>query len=343
MGIVTETRRGSAGFVRLKYLHKRIPADLRSHLLGIALVMSATLIWSTVPVGTRMLMKNGSAFSPAFISAGRLWVAAVLFILIRAVYAKRSGEPFHVPIGRPVWLLISAASLCINYLLYAIGLRYTTAGATSIVSQVNAVATVICAALLLGECITKQKVVGMVLAMSGVSLVLVHGSSLTELLASSHFHGNLIEIIGALAWPFYAVGQTKLLQNGGGRQILMPIFVVSAVLSLLMLPFTGPLIVKPPTIIDWVVLLFLGVGSTALAYWCYAAGLQHIETSTASMFGVLMPLFALLLAHWLLREPLQASALVGLTLVVGGLVLISWRRSHSPLRRRITVREKVSC
>lgn len=288
-------------------------------------------------------MKSGGAFSPALISAGRLWVAAILFVLIRAAYAKRSGEPFRVPVRRHAWLLISAAAICINYIFYAIGLRYTTAGATSIVSQVNAVATVLFAAVLLGERITRQKVLGMTLAMVGVALVLLHGESIKELLSSAHFHGNLIEIFAALAWPFYAVGQTKLLQGGSGRQVLMPIFVVAAVMSLFMLPFTGPLIMKTPTLNDWLVLIFLGVGSTALAYWCYAAGLQRIETSTASMFNVLMPLFALLLAHWLLQEPFQASALTGLCLVVGGLVLIAWRRSHSPLRRRVTVYRKASC
>ena len=41
-----------------------------------------------------------------------------------------------------------------------------------------------------------------------------------------------------------------------------------------------------PTPGEWGVLVFLGVVSTALAYWLFAAGLQRIETSEGSMLGV---------------------------------------------------------
>ena len=219
-------------------IQRRLTAATRSHLIGILYVLAAVIIWSTVPVGTRMLMRGSSAFSAAFISAARLWVAAVVFVLIHAVYCRRQHRTFHIAIERKGWLLIAAASLCINYIFYAVGLRYTTASATSVVSQVNAIATVLLAAWLLGERMTWQKLLGMMLAVAGILLVLFHGTSLRDLLASQYFTGNTIEIIGGLAWPFYAIGQTKLMERTHNRQILMPIFVIAAVFSLLLLPFT---------------------------------------------------------------------------------------------------------
>jgi drug/metabolite transporter (DMT)-like permease len=308
--------------------------ETRSHFIGILYVLAAVVIWSTVPIGTRLLMRNGSVFSAAFISAARLMVAGAIFIGIRALSCRKTGEPIYVPIRRRGWLLIAAASVIVNSILYAIGLRYTTAGPTSIISQVNSVATVLLAAVLLGERLTLQKISGMLIASAGVLLVVFQGSSLHDLLSSSHFVGNLIEVLAALAWPFYAIGQTKLMQAQNSRQILMPIFVVAAVLSLVLLPCTGPLIVHTPTLGDWGILFFLGAGSTAAAYWLFAAGLQRIETSEGTMFNVLMPPIALLLAHWLLQEPLHANVLTGLALVVSGLVLLVWRRTHSPLRPR---------
>jgi len=164
--------------------------------------------------------------------------------------------------------------------------------------------------------------------------VVFQGSSFHDLTSSTHLLGNLIEIMAALSWPFYVIGQTKLLQDGGTRQVLMPIFVTAAVLVCFLLPFTGPLIVHAPTLRDWGVLIFLGMGSTALAYWLFAAGMQRIETSEGAMFNVMMPITALFMAHWLLGEALHTSMLGGLTLVVMGLALIVWRRHHSPLRRQ---------
>ena len=307
--------------------------NIRSHLIGVALVIAAMIIWSTVPVGTRLLMHGAPAFSAAFLSAARLWIAALVFILLRAVYARRLGLLFHVRVIHRGWLFIAAASLCFNYIFYAIGLRYTTAGATSIVSQVNPIATVLLAALLLNERLTRQKVAGMLLAIAGILLVVFHGSSLHDLFASEKFTGNLIEILAALAWPFYAIGQTKLMSEHRDQRALLPIFVTAALLSCAMLPFTGPLIVHTPSRLDWLVLIFLGAGSTALAYWLFAAGLQRIQTSEGAMFNLLMPLSALFMAHWVLGEPLHPNVLIGLALVISGLALIVWRRGHSPIRR----------
>ena len=315
----------------MKRFHLRLAAD--SHLIGVLFVLAAMVIWSTVPVGTRFLMQGG-AFSVAFISASRLWLAAAVFLVIRAISCRHTCEPFRIPLHRIGWLIISAVALCFNYLFYAIGLHYTTAGATSVVSQVHSVAIVLLAALLLGERLTGQKIAGMLLSVAGVLLVVFQGSSFHDLTSSTHLLGNLIEIMAALSWPFYVIGQTKLLQDGGTRQVLMPIFVSASILVCFLLPFTGPLIVHAPTLRDWGVLVFLGMGSTALAYWLFAAGMQRIETSEGAMFNVMMPITALFMAHWLLGEALHSSMLGGLALVVMGLVLIIWRRHHSPLRRQ---------
>ncbi|HEY3377269.1 MAG TPA: DMT family transporter [Armatimonadota bacterium] len=309
---------------------------MRSHVTGVLCVLAAVLLWSTVPVGTRLLVRDGMVFSPAFLSAARLWLAVLVFLILRAVHCHRAGIAFRVSIRHRGWLWIAAAAISANYLFYAIGLRYTTAGATSIISQVHSVATVLLAASLLGERLTKQKVLGTVVAMIGVLLVVFQGNSLHDIFSSAHVVGNLIEVLAALAWPFYAIGQTKLVGEDGNRDVLMPIFVLSALLSTLLLPVTGPFILHPPSNMDWAVLLFLGAGSTAAAYWLFAAGLQRMQTSEGAMFNVLMPPLALLMAHWLLGESLRPSVLAGLALVVAGLVLIVWRRGHSPLRKRST-------
>ena len=301
-------------------------------LLGILCVLAAMIIWSTIPVGTRLLMRDG-AFSPAFIAATRLGITALLFIALRAGSARRLGLPFFPSLRRTGWLCIAAAAICGNLLIYAIGLRYTTAGATAVVNPVNAISTVLLAALLLGERLTARKLLGMLLAVCGVLLVVFHGASLTDLLSSRHLLGNLLEILASSIWSLYAIGQTKLQQDTGGRDILMPIFVLAALFALLMLPLTGRPILHTPRMTDWLVLFALGTVCTAAAYWLFAAGLQRIATSEGAMFNVLVPPCGLLLAHLFLGEPLHANILAGLALVVTGLICILWRRGQSPLRR----------
>ncbi len=234
----------------------------RSRLTGIVLVVFAVALWSTVPVGTRLLVKSGGAFSVGFLSAMRLWIAAIIFIGMRLLYTRRTGSAFHVPIRSYFWLFIAAAGIAFNYLFYGLGLRFTTAGVTSVITQLQSPITILLAAALLGERLTVQKLLGMCVGVAGVLLVIFHGVSLTTLCSSSHFLGNLLEVAASFAWPWYAIGQTKLLEESGNQQSLEPIFIVAALMSTLFLPFTGPFILHPPTLTDWVVLIFLGAGST---------------------------------------------------------------------------------
>lgn len=302
-------------------------------LSGILLVIAAMILWGTVPVGTRLLVRNGGAFSVAFLSAARLWMAALIFVGMRIFYARRSGQSFHLPIRRTGWLFLAAAGIAFNYIFYGIGLRYTTAGATSVISQIHSVLTVLLAAMLLGESLSMSRVAGMAVAIVGVVLVVMNGSSPHDLFTSAHFYGNLIEILAAFAWPLYAIGQTKLLEESGNQQALEPIFVGAAAIVTLWLPFSGPLLLRTPTAADWLLLVFLGVGSTATAYWLFALAIQHLQTSESAMFNVLTPPIAMILGHWLLQEPFHARTILGLTLVIFGLLLILWRRHHHAPRR----------
>lgn len=296
---------------------------------GIMLAVLAVVLWSTVPVGTRLLVQGGGAFSVGYLSAMRLWIAAIIFIVLRLRYVRRSGQACHVPLRSYGWLLIAAAGISLNYLFYGIGLRFTTAGVTSVITQLQSPITILLAAALLGERLTLQKVLGMIVGSAGVLLVIFHGVSFSALFSSSHFLGNLLEVVASMAWPWYAIGQTKLLQKSGNQQALEPIFLVAALMSTLFLPFTGPLILHVPTLTDWVVLIFLGAGSTAAAYWLFALSVQRLETSVSTMFNVLIPPLALLMAHWMLGEQLHAQVIGGLVLVVLGLVLVVWRRQHT--------------
>ncbi len=318
----------------MKHLSLTTTPAVRRRLRGIAPALAAVVLWSTVSVGTRLLLHDRDTFSVAFLSASRLTLAALAFIVLRVWYSQRAGVPFWAPVKQTGWLLIAALSIFLNYLLYNIGLRYTTAGATAVISQIHTIATVLLAALLLDESLTRRKLIGMGVATAGVLLVVIQGASPAALFTSSTLWGNLIQVVAALIWPLYAIGQTKLLRESGNQQALMPIFVIAALLSILVLPFSGPSILHPTTPLDWSVLLFLGLGSTAAAYWLFAVAVQRIETSESTMTNVLIPPISVLMAHGLLGEPLSSGVIAGSGLVVVGLVLLVWQReSRAPVRR----------
>lgn len=310
----------------------------RTRAQGIGLVITAVLLWSTVPVGTRMLVRSGSGvFSVEFLSAVRLVIATLIFFGARVLHAGPVALPLQLRKKQLLWLIIAAIGLFLNYWLYGLGLRYTSAGATAVISQVHTVATVLLAALLLNERLTRTKIAGMVVATAGVFVVIFQGVNLHDFFGAGHLYGNLLEVGAAMAWPLYAIGQTKAMQYARGREVLTPIFAFAALLMLLTIPFTGHAILLPPTGQDWAVLLFLGLGSTAAAYWCFALAMQRIETSEGAVFSALSPPVAIVLSFLLLGEPISSGAIIGVLLVVAGLMLTVWRRLPGGLRRERSV------
>jgi len=273
-----------------------------------------------------MLVQAGGAFSAEFLSAVRLGIAALVFFGIRLFYAGPAGWRFRFPRRQIPWLLIAGIGLFLNYWLYALGLRYTSAGATAVISQIHTVATVLLAAMLLNERLSSAKVLGMAVAMGGVFLVMMRGAFLQDLVAGQRMLGNLLQVGAALAWPLYAIGQAKALHEDRGQEVLTPIFAVAAVLMLFTLPFTGSALPQPPVARDWGVLLFLGIGSTAVAYWLYSLAILRIETSEAAIISVLSTPLAIGISVLLLGERVTTGAAIGVALVVLGLALTVWQR-----------------
>jgi len=311
-----------------------LDSERRIQLQGIGFVLLAVLLWATVAPGTRLLVRGEGAFSVGFLSAVRLTIAAFFFVFIRLLHHGPSGFTFRFPPRLYVWLVVAALGIFLNYWLYGIGLRDTTAGATSVISQFQGMVTVLLAALLLAEPLTPYKVAGMIVATAGVVLTMFHGHAFGGIPAAQQLRGDLIEVAAAVSWPFYVIGVTKLQHVVHDREVLAPVFLLAALLMALTIPFSGPSINGTPGLIDWLVLLFLGVGSTAVAYWFFALAVERIQASEAAMFNLLGPPLSIAIAYVFLGEQIGHNAVYGVILVIVGLALIAWhRKPHHMVKR----------
>lgn len=99
-----------------------------------------------------------------------------------------------------------------------------------------------------------------------------------------------------------------------GAIVLLPVLAVTGVGSL---PGATP---------GWLLLVYLGLGPTAVAYVAYFAGLRTVPATTASLLALLEPLTAALGALLLRGERLGVGGLVGAVLLVTAVVVLRPRR-----------------
>src|SRR5262249_1948386 len=81
----------------------------------------------------------------------------------------------------------------------------------------------------------------------------------------------------------------------------------------------------------WLLIAYLGVVPTALAYWLFQAGLRHVSATAASIISMLDPVVAAVLAWVLFGERLAASGIAGAALLILSVGVLSTGQGNEPV------------
>jgi drug/metabolite transporter (DMT)-like permease len=282
-----------------------------------AAVVAATLLWSVVPLLTKVALV---AFSAPFIAVARLAQATAM----AAACWPRSWRPSGDASAASGWRLAALAGLGLggNYVFYALGLRHTTASATNLIVQIEVVGLLVLARVFLNERLGRRRAIGALLALVGVGLVGWGGESLRALLASEHFVGTILVAVAGLCWSAYAVLHKMALAKIRFQHSLLPVFAAAAAWCI---PFalSGRPVVASPGASHWTALAILGIPCTGLSYVLLAWGMQRVSASTMGLMTSLLPVFTIIESHFFLGEQVTPYIALGAAAAVSGVILVS--------------------
>jgi len=255
---------------------------------------------------------------PLAVAVWRFFFAAASLL---AIVLWRHG---HLPsITRREGLLIlglGATGIFLYNLFFLFGMQSMSAGRGALVVALSPVITLLAAAWLLKEGLSRQKMVGSVLAFAGCLTVIGKGDPLA-FLDGKVGAGETLILGCAFMWSAYT-----LIGRLGTRSLsalVMTTYASSA--GFLMLLVTA-LVVAPTPLVPtysigaWSAIVFLGLFGTTLGFTWFSAAVQQIGAQRASIFINLVPVAAVLQGALLLGERLDLSALVGGTLVIAGVL-----------------------
>jgi drug/metabolite transporter (DMT)-like permease len=279
--------------------------------MAVLALVGANIIWGASAVASKAAIAH---VPPITLACLRVAIAlAVLWPLV-----ARNGER---PTRGSAPALLGLTGVALFCLLQNVGLRYASATNTALVNGAIPVLTALLAAALLGERLGGRRVAGLLISGGGVAAVVLLGTGAS--LSDSVF-GNLLPVAGAVSFAAYAVlgrrtfacGNTLALVAGSTRYGLLYLL-PGAVLELATVG-AGPLTMR-----DLLLLLYLGVGCSALAFILCGYGLARLDAGQGAVFGNLKPLIGVGLAVLLLGESLNAGQLGGGALVLLGVFLAS--------------------
>jgi drug/metabolite transporter (DMT)-like permease len=283
------------------------------------------IIWG----GTFIAGRVAAAEMPAPTAAlWRFLVASVTLLVLS--WRLEGGLP---TLSRQQWLdvtLLGMTGVAAYNLLFMFGLERVPASRGSLIMAFNPVATLIGAALFLHEPLTRYRVVGIVVALTGVTIVLGHGNPL-DLFTGQVGIGEAALLGCSLSWVTYTLLGKRILRSMSALAASTYAALVGTAILAVAAAVTGNLIVPQASLKGWVSLGFLGVFGTAIAFVWFYEGVKVLGPARTAVFINLVPVAAVTLGVLLLGEPLELSMLTGGALVILGVFIINRPAAASPV------------
>jgi drug/metabolite transporter (DMT)-like permease len=249
------------------------------------------------------------------------WSLAFLIILPFAwKHLARDWNAIRSRLGTMIVLSVTGVA-AFNTLQYW-ALEHTQALNTLLLQSAAPLVVAVWSLILLGVRLTLAQACGVVLSLTGVLVILLHGD-LTTLENIDFNKGDLIFVVALVIFALYSVLSLKrpnihglsfvAFTFGAGAACLIPLFIWEL--------FARPLMAITPA--NLLTLFYVALFPSTLAYLCFNRGVQLIGANRAAPFFHVVPVFGTVMSIAFLGEHPQAFQFLGFALVLTGVIVAS--------------------
>jgi len=287
--------------------------------------LAAASLWG----GMYVVSKWGFGAIPP-ITLGFLRVALGAATLLAVVRATRPARDFSrsdryrlVALGG--WVTATIAT-------QFVGTDLTNASQGSLLTVLTPVFTLLLGVAVLAEPLSRRKTAGTALAAVGTLVVLAGRYDLAGM-AAGNAAGVAALLAASLAWAAYTVYGKPLVRKFSALETATYSTVAAVpmlgALAAAELAVTGYALADVPrTLPVAAAVLYLGVASTAAAWYLWYKGLERADAGTVAVFFFAQPVVGAALAAALLGESLGPTFLTGGAVMAAGVYLVSTARAE---------------
>lgn len=271
-------------------------------------IILAMLIWGTMGVFIKNIPLN--SIEIAFYRS----IIGVVFIIALSISKKEKWDKEELREDLKV-LILSGIALGTGWVLLFQGYKNTTISIATLSYYIAPVFIIILSIVVLKEKITMKKILCIIVAIIGLLLVL-DIKSIGDIGDNNHLLGILYSVLAAV---FYAIVVilNKFIKRLSGFKVTIVQLLVSTLILMPLTILNSTRSIISLDILSLVLLLFVGIVHTGIAYLLYFSSVKEIEGQSIAILSYMDPIFALLIAGLFLGEKMTMIQLFGGILILG--------------------------
>jgi len=289
---------------------KKFPGDFHK-IVAIGESLLATAIWASSFVFVKIILAD---MGPLTIAGFRYFLA---FLILFPFLVRKEGV--RTSISKGLWLrlfLIGISAYTIGNGALFWGLKYLPATTVSFLMSLSPLIILFGGAVWLKEIPTRWQVLGVIVSLLGSGMFFSSG------LQPGQSVGITIILIGLIGFMFFGVLGREIAKEKQLDTLTLttiPLGIGGGFLLLIAFLMEGMPQLTTESIL---IVIWLGVVNTALAYVLYNHALQRLTALEMNMMLNLTPLGTALLAWWLLEERLGLVEITGMIVMIIGVLLV---------------------
>ena len=292
-------------------------SNIKTLLLGSFFAsLSATLGGSTF-VFTRYVVDSIDPFTLSFVRYGL--TGLILFLLSISVFIKKKFDRNDfIPM---CFLGLSMITLFPNFM--ALGLEHTTAARAGLLYATMPLCTIIIAYLFKIEKITLNKLLAVLIAITGVSFCM---SEKVDSNFSQTLKGDFLMMTGVFAASCFTVFSGKYLKKYGNIPVMIYVIFIGTLINFSLSLSFGSIYESFYQINEFelAALAMLIIPGGVIMMYCWGKALQMITPTQAAISLGFNPLSAILLGAIILNEQITFRLFVGFLSIIIAIVLVNW-------------------
>jgi len=290
--------------------------------------MASTIvcIWAASFIFIKLALQD---IPPMTLALTRFAIATPILIAITS-RQQPSRSAMKMALRNDFWSfsILGLIGVTFLYVFQFYSLRFISATEGSVIINLHAIFAMLLSAAFLNEPLTKQKIVGVFVAFSGVVVITIRSTTgaIVNLIEPV---GVVLMIAAAMCWASYSVYGKKVLQKYSNQVTTSCAFLLG---TLYLIPFAASeeslnSIVRSSSI-TWLSVIFLAIPSSVVTYILWNRLIRELDVTKVLVSLYVIPIPTAILSYIILGETITHSVIVGAALIIVGVYLTESSRSN---------------